>query len=249
MTAVDFQSVQRQLAAHLRDPEGQPPPADIEPRRLAIYRRLIYDNIESLLARGFPVLRAITRDAAWRLLVADFIRCHRCRSPYFLDIGKEFLAYLQTRGDAAGDPPFMAELAHYEWLGLALDIADEQLSGGKHTGAAPLDSRLSLSPLARCLRYRYPVHRIGAAYQPLTAPAEPTFLVVYRNRRERVGFLEINAITAALLHRLEAGEATGRQALLAVAGQAGRLRQEELVAFGATVLDRLVALDIVCVAT
>ena len=47
----EFQQLQRQLTAHLRDP-GSPPPAGIEERRLKIYRELFYNNVEGFLANA-----------------------------------------------------------------------------------------------------------------------------------------------------------------------------------------------------
>jgi uncharacterized protein len=67
-----------------------------------------------------------------------------------------------------------------------------------------------VSPLAWVLGYRFPVQRISAEYRPLEAPADPTLLLLIRDRRDQVSFLEINALTAALIERLQAnGTATG----------------------------------------
>ena len=56
-----------------------------------------------------------------------------------------------------------------------------------------------LSPLAWVLAYDYPVHQISPANQPHEPAGQSTFLVVYRNRDDQVGFMEINAVTARLL--------------------------------------------------
>lgn len=67
-----FQQAQYQFAAHLRDPEANPAPADIEDRRMQIYRELFYNNIEDFLANAFPVLRKISSDEIWHARVRDF---------------------------------------------------------------------------------------------------------------------------------------------------------------------------------
>ena len=41
-----FQQTQYAFAAHLRDPDANPAPPDIEDRRMKIYRELVYNNIE-----------------------------------------------------------------------------------------------------------------------------------------------------------------------------------------------------------
>lgn len=44
---------QLQMASYVRDPVRNPPPADIEARRLRVYRELFYSSIEGLLAASF----------------------------------------------------------------------------------------------------------------------------------------------------------------------------------------------------
>ncbi len=118
-----LQDQQFALSRHLRDP-SHPPPPGIEERRLAIYRDLFFNNIESLLAGNFPVIRQTLGDDAWRRLVRSFYARHRSQTPLFPEIAREFIRFLETRtGD--GEPPWLRELAHYEWVELALQIADD----------------------------------------------------------------------------------------------------------------------------
>jgi hypothetical protein len=230
MTA-SFQQSQFQFARHLRNPDAYPAPEHIEDRRMGIYRDLIYKNIESFIANGFPVLREITDDEPWHRLVRDFIHRHRSQSPYFLEISQEFLRYLQdTRGQQEDDPPFMQELAHYEWVELALDIAEQEIPEAPvSTPADLLQQRLGVSPLSWSLSYQYPVHKISRDYQPASPPATPTFLVVYRNRQDKVRFLEVNALTVRLLQLLnESAEPTLQSVLHTLANEAG---QQDLTLF------------------
>src|SRR5262245_6273043 len=99
-------ALQRAFAAHLRDPAHAPSPEGIEPRRMAVYSELFFNNIESLIAANFPVIRTLYDADAWRDLVRAFYRDHRCHTPLFTDIAREFIRYLETRAeDRAGDPP------------------------------------------------------------------------------------------------------------------------------------------------
>ena len=59
------------LARHVRDPGAHPPPPGIEDRRLAIYRDLFLNGIDSLLAGNFPVIRRTLGDEAWGALYDD----------------------------------------------------------------------------------------------------------------------------------------------------------------------------------
>src|SRR5262245_31185449 len=89
-------TLQSAFAAHLRDPEHAPAPADIEPRRMAIYTDLFFNNIESLVAANFPVIRTLYDDDAWRTLLRAFYREHRCHTPLFTEIAREFMRWLEA---------------------------------------------------------------------------------------------------------------------------------------------------------
>ena len=246
-----FQRVQRRFVAHLRDPDRHPAPAGVEPRRLRIYRELVFNNIAGFIRSGFPVLCDILGQARTDALVRDFMARHRAEAPYFLEIGLEFIAYLQNEYEpAAGDPDFLLELAHYEWVELALDVAESDYPEASVDPAGDLLSGLPLvSPLAWSLSYRYPVHRLGQAYRPDAPPAQPTFLVVYRNRDDAVKFLEANAVTARLLELLQSAPAapvrSGAAVLRQIADELGRDDVDAVVAAGARLLEELRALDIV----
>lgn len=90
-----FFKTQFDFAAHLRDPEVNRAPSGIEDRRMKIYRELIYNNIESFISSGFPILRSITKDDKWHSMVRDFVSHHNSSTPYFLEISQEFLQFLQ----------------------------------------------------------------------------------------------------------------------------------------------------------
>jgi len=245
---LSFQSGQYAFAAHLRDPVENPAPADIEDRRLAIYRDLIYNNIETFLSSGFPVLRGLMNDDNWHHLVRGFVRDHRCHTPYFLEISQEFLLYL--REDKACIPeglPFILELTHYEWVELALDVSPEilpQKSIDTHPPTTLLDASLQISPLAWRLNYNYPVHKVGLEYQPLEAPEQPTSLVVYRGPDEQIHFFESNAVTMRLLQLLEDGQLSGRGALEQLALELQHPEPEALVTMGEGIIQQLLDLSI-----
>ena len=110
-----FQRLQYGFAASIRDPENQPRPQGVPAPRMQVYQELIYNNLESFLATGFPVLKATAGDAMWRALIRDFLRCHQSKTPYLAELGEEFLTYLQNeRTQIESDPAFLLELAHYE---------------------------------------------------------------------------------------------------------------------------------------
>lgn len=245
-----LQRAQLEFAAHIRDPEHAPAPAGVEDRRMAIYRELFFNNVRDLLGRSFPVLRKLLGPAGWDAMVRDWLVRHRAQTPLFLELPREFLAYLEDeREPRAGDPGFMVELAHYEWVELALSIDEREPDmAGVDEGGDLLAGRPVLSPVAWSLAYAWPVHRIGPDYRPAEPPPEPTRLVVYRDRRDRVGFLEVNVVTARLLELLAAEAAprpTGRECLLRIAAELGHPDADAVVDAGAALLAGLRARDVI----
>ena len=55
-----FTQTQYEFAAHIRDPESNPKPADVESRRMKIYTELFFNNVEDFIANTYPVLKEIT---------------------------------------------------------------------------------------------------------------------------------------------------------------------------------------------
>lgn len=248
MPAPEFIRQQYDFAAHLRNPAESPPPPGIEDRRMAIYRELFYNNVENFVASGFPVLRSLLSDAQWHGLVREFFATHRCVTPLFAEIAQEFLAYLQEeRQPSAADPPFMLELAHYEWVELAVSVSDED----RHVEAVDPNGDLLagapvISPVAWNLTYRYPVHRVSREFQPQSPGDEPTHLVVYRDRGDAVHFLEINAVTQRLLQLVkETPDAAGLDVLTTIAAELRTPHPEAVIRAGATLLDDLKQRNIV----
>ncbi len=201
---MELSTRQRAFAAHLRDPDKMPPPEGIEDRRLAVYRDLFINNITELLGGAFPVARRVLGDAGWQVLIREFYSSHKAHTPYFLEVPREFVEWLTLRPTAGDEPPFLVELAHYEWVELALAVSDAELpaAGIDPTGDL-MQGHPVISPLAWPLAYHWPVQQIGPDYLPDSAPTQPTFLVVYRDASDKVRFLEASAMTAALLDAIE----------------------------------------------
>ncbi|MDX1697820.1 MAG: putative DNA-binding domain-containing protein [Thiohalobacterales bacterium] len=244
----EFIAQQYAFAAHIRDPEHVPAPADVEDRRMAIYRELFYNNVEGFLSNSFPVLRKLHDDADWHAMARDYFNQHRARSPLFLEIPREFLTWLHDeRAPQPGDFPFLYELAHYEWAELALTIADEQADLDTVDVEGDLLQGIPvLSPLVWHMTYQYPVHRIGPDFIPDESDKQATYLVVYRDRNDEVGFMEINPVTKRLLELLEANEeATGRELLTQIAAEMTHPDPAVVVRGGLEILNNLRAKDII----
>lgn len=200
-----FQQTQLALTGFLRSPANHPAPANVEKRRLDIYRDLIYNNIENFIASVFPVTRSVLSDNAWHGLVRGFIQNHYCQTPYFLQISDEFVQYLlHSRGLCAEDPPYLLELIHYEWIELALDVSTAEIPAAGVVPVNIFQARPRVSPLAVCLSYQYPVQKISKLHPQWEQ--EATQLLVYRNRQDKVCFMAANPLTARLLFLLQSSD-------------------------------------------
>lgn len=200
---------QAAFAARIRDPQAEPLLPGIPAERMAVYEELFFNNLDGFITSGFPVLCHILGEPRRRRLVRAFLRESRCATPYFLEIGGEFVDWLQQgAGAEPGDPPFVADLAHYERVELALDIA-----------TAVLPQR-GWSPLAWPLAYAWPVQRLNRDYQPAEPPADATCLLAWRDRDERVRFQQLSPFAYHLALRLQAAQPC-RDALLDLAETSG----------------------------
>jgi hypothetical protein len=226
------------FAAHLRDPESHPAPEGIEPRRLQVYNDLFFNSISGLLASSFPVIRQTLGDDAWARCVRRFYARHHSHCPLFTRVACEFITHLE-QDRAEDDPPWLAELAHYEWCELAVQIDDSPLpphdAHGDLLAGVPV-----LSPWLRLLAYAWPVHRIGPEWRPAdTPPAEPTLLLVRRDHDGRARFSQLSPLVHRLFQRLQQGGASGREQLAALAQEAGAGADPGFIEQAAALLGRM----------
>lgn len=243
-----FRDVQAAFTRHIRDPERAPAPADVEDRRMAIYRRQLFRNIEGFMADCFPVLHRIHDRDQWQRLMRDYFKHHQARTPLFPQMPGEFLRYLENeREPQEEDFPFLYELAHYEWMEMVLLMNDQDIvMDGIDAGGDLLNGVPELSPLARPLVYTWPVHRLSPDYLPEEAPPQSTYIIVYRDRADEVGFMELNPVAAKLVEYIAAGEdRTGRAMLEAIAEELNHPNPEVVINGGLEILETLRNKDIV----
>ena len=244
----DFQDMQYAFAAHLRDPENVAAPGGIEDRRMAIYRKLFFNNLNNLLGTMFPVLRKIHSDKKWRRMIRLFMQQHQAETPYFLQLPEEFLLFLQNEFEPDPDDfAFLQELAHYEYAELALSVSTEE---NDVTGVDPDGDLLKSTPVKSNLvwayAYTYPVHRISPSYLPDSPAEQPVYLAVYRRRDDKVRFLELNAVTAALLDAIDNNDdnRSGEELLRALAETIQYTDVDALIGHGAAALEEMRQLEI-----
>ena len=244
----EFQKKQFAFAAHIRDPEHVPAPEGVEDRRMAIYRELFFNNIRNLLANMFPVLRKLHSDDKWHGLIRLFMQRHRAETPYFLQLPQEFLEFLQTEYTLQDDDfAFLIELAHYEYIELAMSISEDVNDLTDVDPAGDLLENVPVkSKLAWVYAYQYPVHRISVDYIPEGPAEQAVFLAVYRRGDDSVGFLELNPMTARLLELVGENKSmqSGETLLRSLAEEIKYNDVDALIQHGSSALEEMRDLEI-----
>jgi hypothetical protein len=236
----EFQRYQHTFTAHIRDPQKNSCPGEIDARRMQVYKSLVYNGIEGSLTSCFPVLKKVLGQRRWPRLVRTFIAKHPCHSPFFYQIPDEFIQFLQTAWKPTRDyPAFALELAHYEWIELSLSISTQSPDWKRIDPAGDLlKQRPVLNPVFANLHYRWPVHRIAPRRRVIP---QDTFLLVYRDKDDQIKFIEINAFTAHMLNLLKTTDHNGQTTLEIIAKESGHPNPEIVRQGGMSAMQELFA--------
>ncbi len=241
MTAM-FQSFQQDMARHLRDPRHTMRPAGVPAPRMAVYNEMLFNNVCGFIDTCMPLSRKLLGDTAWRRLCRTFYRDWPLHTPWFREIPREFVRYLQEGCLEQPLPRWLHDLAHYEWAELAVDVMDVMRPVANAQGNL-MAEMVVLNPARMDLHYDWAVHRIGEQHKP-RKPMD-THLVVYRDADDAVQFTEVNAATAHVLALLDAQPMTGTQVMQHIAHQMQHQHPEQLLTFGASLLQQLQKQDII----
>jgi hypothetical protein len=184
-----------------------------EPRRLAVYRRLVRHNVVDVVGRMLPRTRARLERAA----PAEFDRSFNTflaepspRTHYLRDVPAEFLEWaIPLWKDDPRTPRYLADLAAHELVHFAVAAAPTAREP-RRLGEISLDRALVFSETVRLARYAFAVHELPADVDDVGEPAERMVtLVAYRDDEHEVRFIELTPVAAAIVERLIAGDALG----------------------------------------
>ena len=203
MSKTTFKQIQARFVEQLKDPQKLAEESwlkDIEPRRLAIYQRLLRNNIFRFIDSAFPVLRKLASEKQWSETKERFFRNFSSDSPYFTGIAESFVEYLQSHNELF---VFAAELAHYEWAELSVEQKTWPRDQACLTEKLNKNHIIGVNPTAILAAYQYPVDEISEQFQPREPLSELRFLIVFRDSSAKVRFVRINAMTYLLLTELQ----------------------------------------------
>ncbi len=213
---------------------------------MAIYRELFFNNLLNLLSQTFPVLKKLLNKEQFSGLVREFMVEHEAQSPYFLEVPKEFVSFLETGYKLKDDDfPFLVELAHYEWVELALSVSDDEndLNGVDRTGDLLAGIPVA-SQLAWVFSYRFAVHRISAEFLPNEPGEQPTCLAICRKANDDMDFMELNPVTARLFELIKNNtSASGRELLISLATEIQYPDSNALIPHGLDAMQQMLSAE------
>lgn len=209
----DFQNLQRQFAAYIRDPLNSPLPPGCDVTRMQHYHHLFFNNFDGVLELAYPRLSAALEPTDWSSLTRRFFQTQPQHSPYLSDVPAQFAAFL----DAQTLHPLNEghrELAAFELACFELKAAADAPQSLDAPGfPAPQGDTLPptwvINPDTILFESLYPVHdpdwnpdpgfELDSELDSCGAAQTPSFLVLVRDPAGRVQTHVLSAASARLL--------------------------------------------------
>jgi hypothetical protein len=216
------------------------------PPRLALYRRLVRNNLTGVTGRVLGRTRARFEDAAPGRFDAsfdEFLADVGPRTHYLRDVPGEFLAWAAPRWTASPElPRFFADFARHELAHFEVATAEITVPAPRVTEIAP-DRALAVAEHVRLARYGFAVHELPVDPGDRTVPPErPVNVLLYRDEDDEARALEIGAFAAAIVRAVMRGAALA-DAVREAAAEAGPLATGlDVAAFLADLAERRIIL-------
>ena len=196
---------------------GSDGPSDdlkIDPRGVKLYSSLIEIGRMDLMSSIYPVIKELL-GKKFKGLVQDYFECMPPEHYNLNQSAKRFPQYLLGLPKLMGRYPFLAELADYEWIELAVleDVARD-LRPSKEAGKDHEPEQFAalipvLNSVFVCRSYRFAIPGLVEAITkadklPRRFKQDPTCVVVYRDPDNlNARFLEIGEAAFGLLQMME----------------------------------------------
>ena len=248
MAPESFSDIQRQFTHYLRDPNRAPLPAGADPRGMRFYARSYRHKLRRLVEMHSSILAETLGRDALSSLIDDYVRLPRESLGGNSTFEEAFVQYLEEESASRGLPPFIPELAHFSMKATLVSGSPREIEDDDLDRDCDLLGRVPVfSPVAELLIYEWPVHRISAEFLPETKPAQPTRLIVYRDRRGHEGWIELNRWAADIALRVRDNPAgrTGAEILTDSRFHNPLLDGHSLMREGRDILDALSRRDII----
>lgn len=177
--------------------------------RLAVYRRLVRNNLEGVTHRLLSRTRARLNDLSGGHFDAEFARfleAAGARTHYLRDVPSEFLAWVGPRWSVDERVPrWVMDLARHELAAFVVATAP-RLPEPPNLVDLDLAKGVAFVSTARLDAHAYAVHRLPAEEDDRAVPEERAVaLLAYRDAEHDVKWLEVPPLAHAVLEHLMAG--------------------------------------------
>lgn len=202
---------QAMLADHVRDP-SLPAPTGIAPERLAVYTRLVRNNLQSFLDLCFSDSSAFVDSMQWQDWQNRFLIEARPESPFFNDIPAQFLEYLKSLPEEERPSENILSMMDFETALLHAETAIQSESSGIWND----ETVLGWSPAARL--QAYPCDFVSSGLEEIDDT--PCHVLTWRTRDNQVYYRIVDGTDLFLLEHFQSQNDTfssllsGLQALL-----------------------------------
>jgi hypothetical protein len=185
------------------------------PPRLAVYRSLVRNGLDAVIARMLPRTRTRMNAACDGRFDADMGRFFAeigPRTHYLRDVPRELFEWAEPRWRSdASVPAYLPDLAAHELACFTVAAAE----GRKERDPTPdgkvtLDRPMAFDDSARLMRYAWAVHDLSADEDAADEPSKRDVrLLAYRDAEHAVRWLELTPLAATIVERLLHGDPLG----------------------------------------
>jgi hypothetical protein len=226
------------LASHGVAPEDVAALVGAAPRRLALYRRLVRNNVTGVIDTMLALTRArLERHVPGELdrTVSAFLDEQGPRTPHLRDVPAELLAFAAPRWRADGRlPRWTVDHAELELSDFTIGVAPRPLPPPPLADVA-IDRPLVFAEPKRLLHLGWAVNRMPREDLEAVPEERELSILVYRDGEHRSRFLELTPLAGEILDRLIAGAALG-EAMIGACEAKGHALDDAVLAGAARLL-------------
>jgi hypothetical protein len=185
--------------------------------RLRVYRHHVFTSLGAALGATFSTVRGVVGDDFFGGMARAFVAHTPPAGPVLSEYGETFPAFVAA-WPAAGDLPYLADVARLDWaLNVAYTAPDQAALTAEALAALPPEALGDLRPELRAgvsiLRSRYPIDRIwslnhGDGEASVNLDEGGVALLVFP-RADDAAFVRLDDEAAALVETLAAGDSLG----------------------------------------
>jgi len=161
---------------------------EVDPRRVGLYGRFVRGNLEDVLEHLFPICKAALDAPRWEGLLRAFYARRPATHWELNAAGRDFPAFLTEQADL---PPFLGDLATFEWAKFAVYAAEVEVPTRVET--------LTVNPTLRLLSHPWRLCRYSVAFGETGEVArggpvaEEEQALLWRNRRRFTSYRPADA--------------------------------------------------------